>query len=424
MKLSVITPVYAKALPYLQETYDSLLAQTCGDWEWVTLINAGGEVPQHIAADPRVKVFFAEDDDPTGQHNKIGRLKGLACQHAIGEILVELDADDILVPTALAEVAKAFEDSSVAMVYSNSAEFQHDTWAASSYSEYYGWRSRPFFYKDHALVESVAWPAGPQMMRFIFWAPNHIRAWRAAAYRAIGGHDQNIKTGDDHDLCCRMLMEYGSAGVKHIDKCLYLYRLHDQNSCKVYNEDVQQQTLANYLKYSRAMAIRWAKDEGLAMLDLGGRFNAWEGFKTVDLRDADVITNLEERWPFEDNSVGVLRASHIFEHLKDPVHAMNEAYRVLAPGGWLFLEVPSTDGRGAFQDPTHKSFWNENSIWYYTNKDFARFVPEYTGRFQNSRTVTYYPDEFSRAHNISSVQADLIAIKGEYAKRPVGEVLI
>ena len=172
------------------------------------------------------------------------------------------------------------------------------------------------------------------------------------------------------------------------------------------------------------MAVRWATDKGLGILDLGGRLNAWEGFKTVDLFDADVVADLQEPWPFEDNSVGVLRASHVFEHLRDPVHAMNEAYRVLAPGGWLLLEVPSTDGRGAFQDPTHVSFWNQNSIWYYTKREFARFIPQFTGRFQDSRTVTFFPGEFEATHNIAILQSDLIAVKGEYAKRPVGEVLI
>lgn len=422
--LSIITPVHAKANAFVKESYASLVAQTNQDWEWIIVTNSGGAVPKVIAKDPRVKVYPLAGDDPTGQHNKIGRLKGYACEKATGDIIVELDADDLLVPTALEEVTSAFADSSVAMVYSNSAEFRDKTWEASTYSEYYGWQNRPFFYQGHELKEMLAWPVSSQMMRQIFWAPNHIRAWRTGAYRALGGHDKEIKTGDDHDLCCRFYIAYGVRGIRHIDKCLYLYRLHGENSCVVFNGDVQTQTEKNYMKYSRAMAIRWAKDEGLAMLDLGGRINAWEGFKTVDLMDAEVITNLEDRWPFEDNSVGVIRASHVFEHLKDPIHTMNEAFRVLAPGGWLFIEVPSTDGRGAFQDPTHVSFWNENSIWYYTKKAFSRFIPKFVGRFQNSRTVTYFPSEFERVNNIPVVQSDLIALKGAYAKRPVGEVLI
>lgn len=241
---------------------------------------------------------------------------------------------------------------------------------------------------------------------------------------ALGGHDQTIKTGDDHDLCCRFYATYGARGIKHIDRCLYLYRKHDDNSCVTNNTEVQQQTLVNYIRYSRRMASKWAQDAGLLRLDLGGRLNSWPGYHTVDLFNADTLADLNETWPFEDNSVGVIRASHVFEHLRNPIHTMNEAFRVLAPGGWLFIEVPSTDGRGAFQDPTHVSFWNENSIWYYTNRDFARFVPAFKGRFQNSRTITYFPSEFEAKHNIPIVQADLIALKGDYAERHVGEVLI
>ena len=104
---------------------------------------------------------------------------------------------------------------------------------------------------------------------------------------------------------------------------------------------------------------------------------------------------------------------------------MNEAYRVLAPGGWLFIDVPSTDGRGAFQDPGHVSFWNENSFWYYTNRDFARFIqPKYKGRFQASRVITWYPTEFEKQNDIPIVQADLIDLKPPYSDRFVGEILI
>lgn len=421
-KFSIITPVYYKSYPFIEETYASLLEQTETDWEWVIILNNGGTVPANIQQDSRVKIFSVEDDDK--EHNKIGRLKGYACSVSIGEILVELDSDDILVDTALEELSKAFSDPKVMMAYSNTAEFKSDTWESSTYSSYYGWKSRSFSYKGKELVETCAWPPSAQMMRYIYWAPDHVRAWRASAYREIGGHDQTIKTGDDHDLCCRFYIKFGAEGILHIDQCLYLYRRHDNNSCVTNNAEVQEQTLINYIRYSRPMAIKWATENGYSCLDLGGRINAWDNFTTVDLFDADIVADLNKPWPFKDNSVGVIRASHIFEHLKDPVHTMNEAFRVLAPGGWLLMEVPSTDGRGAFQDPTHVSFWNENSIWYYTNRNFAKFIPQFTGKFQNSRTITYFPSEFEKRHNIPVVQSDLIALKGEYALRPPGEVLI
>lgn len=419
--ISIITPVHKKAIPFLQDTYESLRNQITTDWEWIIILNAGGTVPEGFYKDYRIKIFSIKSEE---KHNKIGYLKNYGCSKAQGDILVELDADDILTSDALLEVDKAFQDSNITMVYSNSAEFKDKSWESHTYSEYWGWRSRPFEYHNHKLEEQVAWEPSAHMMRRIEWAPNHIRAWRTTNYNAIGGHNPDIKTGDDHELCCRFYIAYGDKGIKHIDKCLYLYRLHSENSCKTNNKEVQEQTLQNYLKYSRRLAIKWAQDNNLDLLDLGGRLNAWSGFTTVDLFDADIVSNLNNTWPLKDNSVGVIRASHIFEHLKDPVYTMNEAYRVLAPGGWLFIDVPSTDGRGAFQDPTHISFWNENSFWYYTNKNYSKYIPEFKGRFQKSRIVTYFPTDFEKDNNIPIVQADLIALKFPYDKRPVGEVLI
>jgi hypothetical protein len=52
--------------------------------------------------------------------------------------------------------------------------------------------------------------------------------------------------------------------------------------------------------------------------------------------------------------------------LEDRIHTMNELWRVAKPDGVIDIRVPSTDGRGAFQDPTHISFWNINSFMYYS----------------------------------------------------------
>jgi O-antigen biosynthesis protein len=74
--------------------------------------------------------------------------------------------------------------------------------------------------------------------------------------------------------------------------------------------------------------------------------------------------------------------------------------------------TPSTDGRGAWQDPTHLSGWNENSFWYHTDASFARFVPELLEcPFQVSYLRTYYPSQWHAEHLIPYVQANLIALK-------------
>lgn len=104
------------------------------------------------------------------------------------------------------------------------------------------------------------------------------------------------------------------------------------------------------------------------ILNLGCNRHPSPAMVNVDLYrfpGVDVVADLNEPWPFEDNYADRIVAVDLVEHLKDPIHTMNEAWRVLKPGGVFEIVVPSTDGRGADQDPTHVSYWNINSFMYY-----------------------------------------------------------
>lgn len=409
--LSVITPHYSGTNPYIEECYGSLRAQTLTEWEWVIVLNHGGILPEHIRADGRVRVVESELEG-------VGALKRCACENATGEVVVELDADDMLTPDALAEIAATFDNPETTFAYSNDAQFEDGTWKPKSYSSYWGWVNRPWRYQGHDLVEQVGMPATAQALRTIFWTPNHVRAWRARDYWQVGGHNPELAVVDDYDLCCRF---YLHAPMTHIDKCLYLYRAHPGNTTKTQNGDIQAGNAALYSKYVIPMAECWAVREELQMIDLGGGISPALGYTTLDREGADIECDLEQGIPLPDNSVGVVRAYDVLEHLHNPVMIMNEIYRVLAPGGWLTASIPSTDGRGAFQDPTHVSFWNANSFWYYTNPDVARYVSEIQCQFQVSRVITWYPSAWHKKHEISYVDAQLIAVKPGYT--PIGECL-
>jgi len=106
-------------------------------------------------------------------------------------------------------------------------------------------------------------------------------------------------------------------------------------------------------------------------LDLGCGLTKPSGFIGIDCfkhEKVDIVHDLNEGIPYPDSSVDAVRAFDFLEHLPDRINIMNEIWRVLKPGGSVEIMVPSTDGRGAFQDPTHVSFWNENSFWYFTDK--------------------------------------------------------
>jgi len=92
------------------------------------------------------------------------------------------------------------------------------------------------------------------------------------------------------------------------------------------------------------------------------------GYIGVDIQQfdgVDIIADLNSGWPFDNNSIDEVYCKDGIEHLKKPIHTMNEIHRVLKPGGKAVLIVPSTTGLGAFQDPTHVSYWNLNSFPYY-----------------------------------------------------------
>jgi SAM-dependent methyltransferase len=91
------------------------------------------------------------------------------------------------------------------------------------------------------------------------------------------------------------------------------------------------------------------------------------------------VADLRQRWPWADGSIDHVRAWDIIEHLPDKIFTMNELWRVLRPGGTAEIAVPTTDGTGAFQDPTHVSFWNRRSFLYYEagNPYRDRFATSY-----------------------------------------------
>ncbi len=82
-------------------------------------------------------------------------------------------------------------------------------------------------------------------------------------------------------------------------------------------------------------------------LNLGSCDRHFPGFVSVDIaQPAEVITDLNERWPWEESTVEEIRAWDLIEHLRSPIHTMNEAFRVLQDRGRFDIQVPTTDGRG------------------------------------------------------------------------------
>jgi SAM-dependent methyltransferase len=266
--------------------------------------------------------------------------------------------------------------------------------------------------------------ATPHNVAWTGFAPARVRAFTRQAYDAVGGYAQDLEQLEDEDLMMRLYSQGEFLGTGTLE---YLHRARENVQPTPDNlASIQSDAVDLYERNIQNLALAWTQREQLRSVELGCGWSKYPAYDYgVDLCALDdreradqlgiLAADLEvESIPFDDDSVGLIRTVDFLEHLRDSRRIMDEIWRVLAPGGMLLSLTPSTDGRGAFQDPTHVSFWNANSFWYYTDPMYAQYSPQHStnrARFQVSTVRTYFPSDWYAANNISYVQANLIAIK-------------
>jgi glycosyltransferase involved in cell wall biosynthesis len=240
--ISVYTPTFntGKALT---EAYVALTRQSYKNWEWVIVDDSStdfltNQTLEALSSEPNIRILHG-----WGEHN-VGSLKDQASRLCRGEILVELDHDDFLMPDALLEIMLAFDARpDVDYVYGNSAyfnetgpirhfaqapqreiQFQNETWYEVLRSD---------------LAERICDGDGPESL----WgwkcpyAPLHPQAFRAKAFFELGGYNPALEFAEDYDLTLRFMLH---RKWLHINKLLYGYRWNEQNASKTHGEKITQ----------------------------------------------------------------------------------------------------------------------------------------------------------------------------------------
>ena len=411
--ISIITTVSRPH--HLLLAYAELSAQTSHDWEWILVPHAEAKIPDPLNSDPRVHVLATPE--------WVASLGAPACQKfgaekSSGRFLLLLDQLDTLVSGAIARYLTAIGSDDVDICYGDFVPAPGDT----SYPAAMGWELYDAVIGGKRLTVVSAFEPDASSLHHSIFAPVHGLLWRRETYFAADGPRVDLGTEADFDLLCRAYL--AGARIAHLDDCLVT----SQRTVFASANAERAQQLSNNYVYD--LIAESSRRRSLPMFDMGAAHNPAPGFVSVDLHDAEVNCDIRYGLPVADNSVGAIRAHDFLEHMtrcpdstcthgddgKSPrcaVGVMNEFYRALAPGGWLITRTPSSDGRGAFQDPTHVSFWNPNSFWYYTRRDQARFVPGIKCRFQGTRIWQMFPSEWHQTHNIPYACADLIALKGQ-----------
>ena len=403
MDISVFTPSHDSR--YLSDCYRSLVSQSYTDWEWVVVLNRGAAAWRPPDKDERVTVVRA----PTHLAG-VGALKRFACELAKGDLLLELDHDDKLSTDCLSEVLATFRARpEAALAYSDFSQFNADgTPNQDRFDAGAGWVYTDEEVEGTTYLRCHAMAPYPHNVGYIWYAPNHVRAFLRSAYEKVGGYNPELRVLDDQDLMSRL---YEVGDFAHINRLLYFQRVHAANtqSSPKTNAHIQNETVALYDRMIRPLASAWAARQGLAQLRLVS-----ETSPRMDETILEDVTMVDPEKPvlaYPDNSVGVIKLIDFLQRIADRAALLNECYRVLCHGGLIITQTPSTDGRGAFQDPSHLSFWNENSFWYLTRSELRFAIRTLNCRLQISRLHTGYPTAWHQEQMIPYVYANLIAIK-------------
>lgn len=106
MLITVITPLYNRA-SFLPKLFESLERQTCKDFEWIVVDDGSiddvhREIERLLPASFPVRLLSKENG---GKHTAVN----MGIRNARGQLVLILDSDDELPPTAIADIAKAYD---------------------------------------------------------------------------------------------------------------------------------------------------------------------------------------------------------------------------------------------------------------------------------------------------------------------------
>jgi SAM-dependent methyltransferase len=114
--------------------------------------------------------------------------------------------------------------------------------------------------------------------------------------------------------------------------------------------------------------------------------DGWVNLDSIQLKGVDVVADLDDcenrRLPFEDNYFDEFLASHLIEHLHNPLPFMQELHRISKNNAKLILRLPYGASDAAFEDPTHVRQYFLNSFGYFSQPYYWRADYGYRGDWQ------------------------------------------
>lgn len=123
---------------------------------------------------------------------------------------------------------------------------------------------------------------------------------------------------------------------------------------------------------ARREKLLWANDK-----------REWNGLVTLDMNPdhkPDVVHDLTDRLPFDDNSADEMHAYEVLEHMGQQgdwrffLTQFEDFWRVLKPGGLFFATTPDPTSPWAFGDPGHTRLIPREALTFLDQSEYERQV--------------------------------------------------
>ena len=203
-KVTIYIPAY-NTEKYIVECVNSALAQTYSNIE-VSIQNGGdGDKTLDLLTE-----HYSNHDNViiSSKLSSLGEGTNIAIGQGSGDLILQLDSDDILHPEAVEKLVTAIGKTNVCAYGNFSRIDEHGNHIDSGWEE-------PLYSRERLMRSMIV---------------HHPRLFRKDAWELVGGHNEDLRNAEDYDFFLR-LSEVGE--FVHIRETLYSYRILENSASNV-----------------------------------------------------------------------------------------------------------------------------------------------------------------------------------------------
>lgn len=97
------------------------------------------------------------------------------------------------------------------------------------------------------------------------------------------------------------------------------------------------------------------------------------------------VCNAQDKYPFQNDFFDIVVSFDVIEHLENPKQSVDEAFRVLKSGGYLFLQTPTDKSQKILPDKTHINLFSKKELIYILEQAGFKIT-----LFQRRRSILYF----------------------------------